>query len=359
MEQRFGRDFSRVRIHTGAEASATARALQAAALTHGTDILFAAGSYAPGTSRGRELLAHELTHVVQQERSGTTGEPRASEREAVRNSKLVHQTPVRVLPVATAATGIQRQAGSAQTASTGPPVLLPAYDARLNVPSGMHGRFNASFDRRQCSLALRVLVRPEFTQQQYPGDPLNEPWAKGEAEQWTNSFVASVERRWGSKVDLVRQGNCPGEPCARVNTKVFAVPVTSGEHFFLQVQHTRVPLTPKTGAGIVTGLTSEYIKPRRAEGFSQVPVEHEFGHMIGTPEVRSDLPGRQAYGITPQEKADIMGLGSALSIGDFKPFLDAIREFSACSWRLEFSQSLKAGRAEAPSPSPPEQERTV
>jgi Domain of unknown function (DUF4157) len=109
MEQRFGRDFSRVRIHTGAEASAAARALQAVALTQGTDILFAEGSYAPGTSRGRELLAHELTHVVQQQRSGASGEPRASEREAVRNAKLVHETRPRALNVATAASGVQRQ----------------------------------------------------------------------------------------------------------------------------------------------------------------------------------------------------------------------------------------------------------
>jgi len=115
MERRFGRDFSRVRIHTGAEAASTARALQAVALTHGADILFADGGYAPGTSRGRELLAHELTHVVQQERSGTPGEPRASEGEAVRNAKLVHE--MRPLRVATAASGVQRQP---QTASSQP-----------------------------------------------------------------------------------------------------------------------------------------------------------------------------------------------------------------------------------------------
>ncbi len=118
MEQRFGRNFSHVRIHTGAEASAVARSLQAVALTEGRDILFSEGSYVPATGRGRELIAHELTHVVQQERPGAGAEPRASELEAVRNARLIHQTPPRALPVTTAATGIQRQPLTASSAPT-------------------------------------------------------------------------------------------------------------------------------------------------------------------------------------------------------------------------------------------------
>jgi hypothetical protein len=65
-ESRFGRDFSRVRVHADATAAAAARALHAAAFTAGDDIVFAAGRYAPGTSGGRGLLAHELAHVAQQ-----------------------------------------------------------------------------------------------------------------------------------------------------------------------------------------------------------------------------------------------------------------------------------------------------
>jgi hypothetical protein len=66
MEQRFGHDFSGVRIHTGATAETSARELNAQAYTVGRDIVFDAGRYAPGTHEGQRLLAHELTHFVQQ-----------------------------------------------------------------------------------------------------------------------------------------------------------------------------------------------------------------------------------------------------------------------------------------------------
>lgn len=68
-EPRFGQDFRHVRIHTGAPASEMAQALNAMAFTVGKDIVFGAGKYAPGTSGGKQLLAHELTHVVQQNTS--------------------------------------------------------------------------------------------------------------------------------------------------------------------------------------------------------------------------------------------------------------------------------------------------
>jgi hypothetical protein len=70
MERRFGQDFSRVRIHTGSQADEYARSVSALAFTVGQDIVFGAGRYAPGTDTGRHLLAHELTHVLQQRSSG-------------------------------------------------------------------------------------------------------------------------------------------------------------------------------------------------------------------------------------------------------------------------------------------------
>ena len=66
MEQRFGHDFSKVRVHTGAAAEQSARDVNARAYTMGHDIVFGAGRFAPETNGGRRLIAHELTHVVQQ-----------------------------------------------------------------------------------------------------------------------------------------------------------------------------------------------------------------------------------------------------------------------------------------------------
>jgi hypothetical protein len=66
MEPRLGHDFSRVRIHTGASAAASAGSLSARAYTLDSDVVFGAGHYQPHTPAGRRLLAHELAHVVQQ-----------------------------------------------------------------------------------------------------------------------------------------------------------------------------------------------------------------------------------------------------------------------------------------------------
>lgn len=97
MEPRFGHDFSRVRVHADARAAASAQAVNAMAYTVGANIVFDSGQYATGTEAGRQLLAHELTHVVQQGNVPLTpqarlvvGEPRDQfEQEADRVSEAV------------------------------------------------------------------------------------------------------------------------------------------------------------------------------------------------------------------------------------------------------------------------------
>ena len=66
MEPRFGYDFSNVRVHTNERAQESAQAVNALAYTVGDDLVFGAGQYAPFSSGGQKLLAHELAHVVQQ-----------------------------------------------------------------------------------------------------------------------------------------------------------------------------------------------------------------------------------------------------------------------------------------------------
>ena len=70
MESAFGADFSGVRIHTDTRADGLSQSLSARAFTTGRDVLFRQGEYNPGASSGRELLAHELTHVIQQNGGG-------------------------------------------------------------------------------------------------------------------------------------------------------------------------------------------------------------------------------------------------------------------------------------------------
>jgi hypothetical protein len=71
MEPRFGHDLGHVRVHRDEDAAASARSVNARAYTVGTHIAFGAGEYAPSGEAGKRLLAHELTHVLQQTGSGT------------------------------------------------------------------------------------------------------------------------------------------------------------------------------------------------------------------------------------------------------------------------------------------------
>lgn len=90
-----GDSFADVRVHTDSLASALARSVEARAFTTGSDIFFASGEFRPQSPSGRELIAHELTHVAQQRGAPVAGEMVVSqpgdalEREAERAARLV------------------------------------------------------------------------------------------------------------------------------------------------------------------------------------------------------------------------------------------------------------------------------
>ncbi|OUC14347.1 MAG: hypothetical protein B0A82_12740 [Alkalinema sp. CACIAM 70d] len=73
MEQAMGADFSRVRIHTDAQSDGLNRSIQAQAFTTGQDVFFRGGVYQPGSRSGQEVIAHELTHVMQQNQQRNSG----------------------------------------------------------------------------------------------------------------------------------------------------------------------------------------------------------------------------------------------------------------------------------------------
>jgi hypothetical protein len=88
-EAGFGADFSRVRVHTGPQASAIARASGARAFALGHDLVFGAGEYAPATARGQHVLAHELGHVAQYRPGAGRSPSEAAEADAARAARHV------------------------------------------------------------------------------------------------------------------------------------------------------------------------------------------------------------------------------------------------------------------------------
>ena len=90
-EPRFGADFSTVRVHTGADSNTLNREIQAGAFTSNSDIFFADGQYDPNSQQGKELLAHELTHTIQQGAAPVKSAQRQADPELARN--LTHTAP--------------------------------------------------------------------------------------------------------------------------------------------------------------------------------------------------------------------------------------------------------------------------
>lgn len=111
-EPRFGHDFSRVRVHADGDAADGARAVRARAYTVGRDIVFGSGEYAPATTEGKRLLAHELTHVVQQE-----SVPAASQRP--HRSAMVDSAPVIQRKVECSLDHIEKECAGAAAACLG------------------------------------------------------------------------------------------------------------------------------------------------------------------------------------------------------------------------------------------------
>ncbi|MBN8999010.1 MAG: DUF4157 domain-containing protein, partial [Rhizobiales bacterium] len=89
MEPRFGRDFSGVRLHTGSGAASASRAVGARAFTVGSDVFFGAGQYRPDTHGGRQLLAHELTHTIQQQGGSASAQPSRLQRAGAQQASNV------------------------------------------------------------------------------------------------------------------------------------------------------------------------------------------------------------------------------------------------------------------------------
>jgi hypothetical protein len=92
MSQRFNQDFSEVRIHTGVAAAQSAQQINANAYTVGHNIVFGTGQFAPHSQQGKRLLAHELTHVVQQRNNKTSGP--VIHRQTIGTGCAVHQAEI-------------------------------------------------------------------------------------------------------------------------------------------------------------------------------------------------------------------------------------------------------------------------
>jgi len=254
-ENRFGQDLGRVRVHTGGRASASARAVDAQAYTVGNHVVFDAGRFNPASGPGRELLAHELVHTLQQrgadvsEHDFTSGamagaraaEP-ASEREAATIARSVAAgakgTP---RPVMSEGVALRRQANAAGTAATDASAGgAPAETWAHNVDLGRFGRYSngqadARLNRRPalgrpnddnrppCQLDLFLKLQFDFHlgPSPYREGPLGDmtapgpPWPADRASRWKVDYMRMAQETWRTRHAMERTGDCGREPCTR------------------------------------------------------------------------------------------------------------------------------------------------
>lgn len=158
-EPRFGHDFSHVRVHATSRDAESARAINALAYTAGRDIVFEAGQYNPGSAPGRQLLAHELAHVVQQKGGPVSAEylllsnNSSAEREAEQAASMVGEAQRPQINRSLSPHHIGRVAkpgdGQPAKASANPPGATP----QANPPGGQSPQ-KLSFDILGADTAL-------------------------------------------------------------------------------------------------------------------------------------------------------------------------------------------------------------
>ncbi|HKG62314.1 MAG TPA: DUF4157 domain-containing protein [Pyrinomonadaceae bacterium] len=152
-ESRFGTNFGDVRVHTDSRATETARSINAKAFTVGPNIAFGPGHYAPHSREGQQLLAHELTHVVQQGASPVSETPLQSKHAASQNAAIIVQTKLDPL---SSSVFIQRDndnGSQPQSASA----LIDSYISWGNLDEEELGHYLLNHLPAQVGLAFAVL----------------------------------------------------------------------------------------------------------------------------------------------------------------------------------------------------------
>ena len=300
MEAGFGYDFGRVRLHSDSRAATSARALGASAYTVGDDVVTADGPPALSSEPGRRLLAHELAHVVQHGRSG--------------NSTTLH-----------------RQAAPAP-APTAPAPASREPQRMDNVGRG-GSRVDAVYDRANAFLTVQVKILFDWTK------PIPKAWPESRRNAWRDSFIRTVTHRWSFKHFLVPEQPCTSEP-PQVAVRFQVIPATSSPHFTMHIGYAESQsgvseTRDATGKLISREADLDVFDDARRSDQPQVPAEHEYGHMLGLPHIRCDDNADECYGVTPEEKADVLGQGSFVSPRDYEPFAELmVPPLTTCTWRV-------------------------
>jgi hypothetical protein len=345
METRFGYDFSHVRVHADSRASQSAEAVGAAAYTVGKDIVFANGHYAPQSSEGQSLLAHELAHTMQQRDAPRTSSIRIADAKGAHESaaEQASQAPLgnatNTAKLGRTAMALQRQpvktGGTDSTA--GQPrkqtsaVKKPDVQTITDISIGGFPILDAELDRRgvvndepcRLTLSTKVLFKPQGQ------------WPPGRFAKWQQEYIRVVTNRWSFRFLLIPSGTCEGETCKIATAQVRVIPVTSNPHHTINVDYFKPEGVPSSTdlPGPSQAYESDIRREERDLRKTHATASHEFGHMLGLDHVHCDSNDEECYGTNREEKADVMGQGEIVTERDYQPFINAMQQMTGCNWK--------------------------
>lgn len=353
MEPRFGHDFSRVRIHTDDRAAQSAQSVHALAYTVGQHIVFDRGQYSPASSAGQHLLAHELTHVIQQQRIPAAGghdlevgvPDDSSEYEADQIASQVF-TGKRVSVEASSSGIVQRQqaapvmtqpAGGQVAARPQSQPAAPTRPERESLdPAGRPGRpvraevyRSPSGGPANLTVTLRCsVVFAERPLGENPGRPIPLPTPTQQAT-WRKNFTERISKAWSFKHYLDLDGPCQGErPRAVVNFRA----IDRGSPDVTIYVYSWTPSGWRSYVrGNVMHLDIGDVDANFGSG--QVVAAHETGHSLGLSHIGCDTNDFWCYG-TFNDAADIMGGGPTISARDYQVFAEIMQQVTGCRWKV-------------------------
>lgn len=219
-EPRFGYDFSGVQLHTNSAANRSAENINALAYTHGRNIVFASNQYQPDTDTGKKLMAHELTHVVQQKKSNLKIQ------RTVSPTKVSCNAYPRSYPIFSWMGTIDPISDIQATDSRAIELLSSAIDQLNFVKGAISGGSPAAYptitDCMAESIRTRLLIDP------------------GNATVWTRNGVGTIAHfvRWLSNLKRTFEGggvryNCRGPLCE----PDFGAYIVPGQGFLVNLCH--------------------------------------------------------------------------------------------------------------------------
>ncbi len=369
MESRFGTDFSGVRVHSDHATAQLSRDLNAQAFTVGRDIYFDDGKFAPGTKDGRRLIAHELTHAMQQSSSDGMRAPHLLQRDALKKTDF----PITKYEY----TGKEQKATGRTDAIDGYVDL--EYDPKAGVFT--------------CKFQIRWRYFPEN-------------WKNKAREEYKEEFKKLIKEQWENKYSLIEySGAAPKSKTTGRRAKVIIDfedvvqpefssdkeevewhmknPGAVRKHFFIDVSDkdiresvrggSLISLDPKSltkGKNPVKPsrervepevYTEEYLEdpyyksnieidvPKKIQSYWQIAAVHEFGHIIGLADEyvlsKEDFEKLkqsrgEAFALEQLHRRRVVGggvmnIGSALRPDYYRPFAEWLSSLTKQTWRVK------------------------